>query len=255
MTDFTYEDAALRIVHAYNILDDGRSKAEIGAKLSKTYKSGENEESALKKLFKGLKKNASDNKGGRNTAPPLVVAYLYSDGVLAIPGSRGAKHYTKFNFKLFPRKKIIHGKSYKVHGGFKKHSDIILNLLEADPKNKAKIKAIVGHSLGGASAQLLASHFPNAKIITLASPRVIKKRKYPSAPNVANLIRDDDAIAHLPSFRYTHLGGVDKVGMQAFNTPTDKREDPHEPNAYVKMLGDPKRLKKYAFLKRKFALA
>ena len=138
-------------------------------------------------------------------------AYMLTNGTLLIPGSNGFDDYLKFNLNRFN----LFGTQYSVrdgatepgasrslwHQGFLIHARIVFKF--AKP---FKPKFIIGHSLGGASAQILAKSF-GVPAIGFGSPRTRKKgsRRISGEEHSLTIRHKDDLVSKLP-FSFRHLG-------------------------------------------------
>jgi len=138
-------------------------------------------------------------------------AHMLDNGTLLITGSNGFDDYLKFNLQVFS----LFGKRYSVtdgpteagasrslwHQGFLAHARIVFKF--AKP---FKPKFVIGHSLGGASAQILGKSF-GVPAIGFGSPRTRKKGsgRINGENHSLTISHKDDLVARLPaSFR--HLG-------------------------------------------------
>jgi pimeloyl-ACP methyl ester carboxylesterase len=106
-----------------------------------------------------------------------------------------------------------------VHKGFKATFDSVLPCLERDQKlvAGADVVHVVGHSLGGAIATLIAAHYAGAgkvvRLYTFGSPRVggmgchqlIEKRI--GKENIFRVAHDLDPITLIGPFPYIHVNG------------------------------------------------
>ena len=138
-------------------------------------------------------------------------AYMLNNGTLLITGSNGFDDYLKFNLQVFS----LFGTQYSVrdgpteagasrslwHQGFLAHARLVFKF--AKPFNP---KFVIGHSLGGASAQILAKSF-GVPAIGFGSPRTRKKGsgRIKGEKHSLTILHKDDLVAKMPgSFR--HLG-------------------------------------------------
>ena len=139
-------------------------------------------------------------------------AYLNSRGLMVIPGSQGLDDYLKFNLKVGWFKMTNKNSKIKYHAGFMKHASELMDFARQN-----NVKMITGHSLGAASAQLIAATL-NKPAYTFAAPKVLYRgwRAHTSA-KIVNINRKDDVVCRLPSRRFKHIGEV--IEMNAGRNP------------------------------------
>ena len=127
-------------------------------------------------------------------------AMILTDGTLVIPGTNEAKDWVNFNLE------VLSGDSgRKWHAGFLRHAKIVYPFAKG-----AGAKRVLGHSLGAASAQIVASSL-GIPAICFASPRPIRgKSRFTGEHRVLNVCRFDDTACHLPFvfLGYRQLGKV-----------------------------------------------
>ena len=135
-------------------------------------------------------------------------AFFGKNGLMVITGSQGIDDYLKFNlrtgfFKFFGR-----NRQQRFHTGFMRHASELL-----DAARKRKVKFITGHSLGAASAQLIASTI-HKDALCFAAPKVLKTRyRSGTRAKIYCINRADDGICSMPNDSYKHIGEV--VEMRA----------------------------------------
>lgn len=126
-------------------------------------------------------------------------AALLNDGTLIIPGTNEVSDWGNFNLV------VDQGDSGRTwHAGFLRHARIVY------PFAKGRAKRIIGHSLGAASAQILAVSL-GIPALCFASPQPLRgKTKVANEGLVTNLCRLDDGVCYLPfSFlKFRHIGAV-----------------------------------------------
>jgi hypothetical protein len=134
----------------------------------------------------------------RMTAPGTPAeAYLTQGGILVIPGTNGPEDWLRYNLQATHARGSTLGWAGKNafvaaslwHFGFLRHATEVLAFLGPE-----KPKAIVGHSLGAATAQILGTHF-GVPTVTFAAPRpLIGELPLPNEGWVVNLVHTDDVI-------------------------------------------------------------
>jgi hypothetical protein len=127
-------------------------------------------------------------------------AMILQDGTLVIPGTNESDDWMNFNLD------VSSGDSgRKWHSGFLKHAKIVFPFAKG-----AGAKRVLGHSLGAASAQIVASSL-GIPAICFASPRPIRGRtRFTGEHRVLNVCRFDDTVCYLPFvfLGYRQLGKV-----------------------------------------------
>ena len=127
-------------------------------------------------------------------------AVILADQTLVIPGTNEARDWAEFNLA------VSSGDSgRKWHAGFLRHAKIVYPFAEG-----AGAKRVLGHSLGAASAQIVACSL-GIPAICFASPRPIRGRtRFKGEHRVLNVCRYDDTACHLPFvfLGYRQLGKV-----------------------------------------------
>jgi hypothetical protein len=149
---------------------------------------------------------ARNSYGGQPALPPLkrmtssqvgAEAYLTMDDVLVIPGTNEFSDWSDYNLKGFASKGDQLGWQHHSptiasavwHFGFALHAIEVMDFLGG-----LKPQAIVGHSLGAASAQILGCHF-QVPTVTFAAPRPLRQAAaLPGEGWVLNLMHSDDVI-------------------------------------------------------------
>jgi hypothetical protein len=129
-----------------------------------------------------------------------VQASVVDDGVLIIPGTNEISDWTRYNFKF-----AAQGATVRWHRGFLRHAQAVYR--EFQPKAP---KMVIGHSLGAASAQVVAYSL-GIPAICFASPKPhCSWRKLRGQDKILNICRMDDAVTKQPPFPwYQHVGQVD----------------------------------------------
>ena len=150
-----------------------------------------------------------------------IQAFITPERDLVIPGTNECEDWRRFNLQVHaPRNARIPGLKLlpqshvgSWHFGFLRHADSVYRFAR-----RHQPRFIVGHSLGGAAAQII-GHRLHIPTITFGSPRVYKGR----LPRVAgegwvlNLCRSDDPVTGVPALSgFRHLGTVRslKTGRQ-----------------------------------------
>jgi pimeloyl-ACP methyl ester carboxylesterase len=164
--------------------------------------------------------------GGQPALPPLqrmtsatvgAEAYLTRDGILLIPGTNEGSDWTDYNLKGFAAKgealgwdRLNPGIGAAVwHFGFALHAIEVMDFLGG-----LKPAAIIGHSLGAASAQMLGAHF-KVPTVTFAAPRLLRQAGgFPGEEWVLNLVHSDDVIGLV----LAQSAGFRRVGHVRFLT-------------------------------------
>ena len=125
-------------------------------------------------------------------------AAMLKDGTLVIPGTNEKSDWRNFNFDVGKGER---GRYW--HAGFLKHAMSIYPFAKG-----AQAKMVIGHSLGAASAQIVASSL-GIPAICFASPRPLRgRRKVKGEHRIINLCRYDDAVCSLPLpiLGFRHVG-------------------------------------------------
>ncbi len=127
-----------------------------------------------------LKVNGIDHDGAQ--------AAMLSDGTLVIPGTNEVSDWRNFNFDVGKGER---GRTW--HAGFLKHAMAIYPFAKG-----ANARLVIGHSLGAASAQIVAASL-GVPAICFASPRPLRGRsRVKGEHRIINLCRLDDAVCSLP---------------------------------------------------------
>ena len=182
---------------------------------------------------------AAAYKGGQ--LPPVelpineghVQAYLLKDGTLVIRGSDEAADYTKTNLVASKVKLTWAGmdaaaQAARWHKGFAKHAMIVTRHM-----GTRRPKMVIGHSLGGAVAQILGCIY-NVPAIGFASPRpLVAKSRLMAEKRILNVVRNDDIVARVPppSMGFRWAGNSEVMHAKV----TNKGED-HSMKQYIKLL-------------------
>jgi triacylglycerol lipase len=141
-----------------------------------------------------------------------------------------------------------------VHKGFKRTFESAMPSLEQDSKlvSKADVVHVVGHSLGGAIATLIAGHYASSgrpvKLYTYGSPRVgalgtqeAFERKI-GKENIFRVAHDLDPISLIAPFPYIHVNGrrTDRNNM-TLPSPTGSLLSTmnHDMSGYIESAGRP----------------
>lgn len=151
-----------------------------------------------------LVQRAYDGTLGNRLKTPIDLdgaqAYLLKDDTLVIPGTNELSDWGNFNIAFMP------GDSGRIwHEGFMRHARIIYPFAKG-----GGAKRIIGHSLGAASAQIIACSL-GIPAFCFASPRPLKgKTRFKGEHRVLNLCRMDDAVCLMPFafLGFRHLGKV-----------------------------------------------
>jgi hypothetical protein len=167
-----------------------------------------------------------------------VSAIFLTDGTLLLPGSNSLEDYLKFNLRLlnighkqlkFSDDKVEKGFSRTLwHQGFLTYSKAIFDWLGAENLRPTRI---IGHSLGGAAAQIMCKTY-TVPTLAFAAPRP----KWVAGP-IANdklcltIVRSDDPVPDLPPF-FSHMGPVMRLPV-----PQNQVTVGHKMQLYIKLIG------------------
>ena len=178
-------------------------------------------------------------KGGQ--LPPVLMpineghvqAYFLKDGTLVVRGSDEAADYTKTNLVASKVKLSWAGmdaaaQAARWHKGFAKHAMVVIRHM-----GTRRPKLIIGHSLGGAVAQILGCIY-NVPAIGFASPRpLVAKSRLAAEKLILNVVRNDDIVARVPpaSMGFRWAGNSEVMHAKK----TNKGED-HSMKQYMKLL-------------------
>lgn len=143
-------------------------------------------------------------------------AFVTRDGDLVIPGTNEHGDWTRFNIDVLgiadgpiPGLALVPVSQIGVwHNGFLRHADSVYRFARHH-----RPRFIVGHSLGGAAAQII-GHRMRIPTITFGAPRVYRGRTRPLAGEgwVLNLCRSDDPVTGVPEIiGFRHLGTVRRL--------------------------------------------
>jgi hypothetical protein len=149
-------------------------------------------------------------------AEPLAQAFVTREGDLVIPGTNEIDDWHRFNLQVhaqqaarIPGLKLVPLADVgSWHFGFLRHADSVYRFARVHNP-----RFIVGHSLGGAAAQII-GHRLKIPTITFGAPRVYKGR-FPRLAGegwVLNLCRSDDPVTGIPTLAgFRHLGTVRRL--------------------------------------------
>ncbi len=168
-----------------------------------------------------------------------VQAAVLKRGVLFIAGTNEFSDWFEFNFDFIhdgPADQhgfsMAPGDSGAVwHAGFLEHAQIVYAF--AKPQ---KISAIIGHSLGAASAQIVGASL-GIPSIAFGSPRPLQgAAKFRNEGFVLNVCRTDDTLCHLPPrfFGFRHVGSVHWL-----SPPAPDVGEGHSIRSYIEALEQP----------------
>ncbi|MFQ6553749.1 hypothetical protein AAD018_015535 [Aestuariibius insulae] len=156
-----------------------------------------------------------------------VQAYLTDDNVLLIPGSNSVADYLKYNLRmmrLFHRQLRVQipgtapGASGAIwHQGFLAHAKSIYDKFDGQQPD-----FIIGHSLGGASAQILSMSW-NIPAVAFAAPRPLRSAvPVPNEGKCLTVCDSRDWVTDLPPGRFRHLHQAQRLNLSggyAFQHP------------------------------------
>ncbi|MDJ0627847.1 MAG: hypothetical protein QNJ44_06270 [Rhodobacter sp.] len=151
-------------------------------------------------------------------------ASMLTDGTLVVPGTNEAKDWARFNFD------VASGDSRrKWHAGFLRHAQTIYPFAKG-----AGAKRVLGHSLGAASAQIVAASL-QIPAICFASPRPLRGRtRFRGEHRILNICRFDDAVCYLPMA----LLGFRQIGRVHWISPGEPQsEGSHKLKDYLRAMG------------------
>lgn len=167
-----------------------------------------------------------------------VQAYMLKNGIMAIPGTNEPRDWFRNlnGFKLLEQTFGIDSfsaghRGANFHTGFLKHSDILLPFIR-----EHKPALLVGHSLGGAAAQILGVA-ENIRAITFGAPNVKKGAgKLKHEAGILNVARADDSICTVPSADrgYRKLGRI-----EVLLPPARKFGIDHKMKHYIRLIQGP----------------
>lgn len=150
-------------------------------------------------------------------------ASMLTDGTLVIPGSNEHSDWINFNFNVGAG-----DSKRKWHAGFLRHAQTIYPFAKG-----AGAKRVLGHSLGAASAQIVAASL-EIPAICFASPRPLRgKTRFKGEHRIINICRFDDAICYLPMA----FLGFRQVGRVHWISPREPQsEGSHRLKDYLRAL-------------------
>ena len=162
-----------------------------------------------------LKSNEIDIQGAQAT--------MLRDGTLVVPGTNEKADWVNFNFDVG---KGDSGRAW--HAGFLKHAMSIYPFAKG-----AGAKLVIGHSLGAASAQIVASSL-GVPAICFASPRPLRGRtRIKGEHRILNVCRVDDPVCSLP----LQILGFRQIGKACWLRPDDPTEPGgHNLKSYLKIM-------------------
>ncbi len=159
---------------------------------------------------------------------PGAQAYITPARDLVIPGTNECEDWRQFNLQIHAQATaripglllVPQADIASWHFGFLRHADSVYRFAR-----HRRPRFIVGHSLGGAAAQIIGQRM-NLPTVTFGAPRVYKGRqpRLPGEGWVLNLCRSDDPVTGVPTLAgFRHLGTV-----RRFNTgrPVSSRNHP-----------------------------
>jgi hypothetical protein len=167
----------------------------------------------------------------RMTAPGTPAeAYLTQGGILVIPGTNGADDWLRYNLQAAHARGSSLGWAERNafvaaslwHYGFLRHATEVLSFLGPETP-----KAIIGHSLGAATAQILGMHF-GVPTVTFAAPRpLIGALPLPNEGWVLNIVHTDDIIgvALSATAGFRRIGSVRMLTQNAIPGLTHSMDD------------------------------
>ena len=180
----------------------------------------------------------ADLPAARHLSIQGAEGHVLRDGTLVIPGTNQRSDWLNYNFQvhvqpqmriewltMVPRAQLKYW-----HMGFMRHAENLLRHLPRPPTR------IVGHSLGGAAAQILGCHF-GVPTITFGAPRVYnRKARRRNEAHIICYCRDDDRVGRVP----TRVTGFRQLGHLAEIRPRRRNlgED-HRIDKYIEVLNDP----------------
>lgn len=169
-----------------------------------------------------------------------VQAYVLKGGILVIPGTNEFSDWFDFNFDVFDSGgseshgfSVVSGDSgVKWHAGFLEHAQYVYAF--AKPQ---KLKLVIGHSLGAASAQIVGWSL-GLPTIAFASPKTCRGvSKLDGTEKVLNLCRSDDTVCHVPPgfLRFKHVGKTIWMNPDGIDFGEDHRID-----EYIEIMKEPR---------------
>ncbi|MGX9856428.1 hypothetical protein ACR03S_13445 [Limimaricola variabilis] len=165
-----------------------------------------------------------------------VQAAMLKRGILYIAGTNEFSDWFEFNFDfIHDRAPDAHGFRMAAgdsgaiwHAGFLEHARIVYAF--AKPQKPA---FIIGHSLGGASAQIVGASL-GVPSLSFGSPRThLGGAHFGREGFVLNICRTDDTLCHLPPrfFGFRHVGSVHWL-----SPPAGEVEEGHSIASYAELL-------------------
>ncbi len=163
-----------------------------------------------------------------------VRAYCLIDKTIVVPGTDQISDWWKFNLKT----KAVEWEELPTtapgasgalwHEGFLTHAKTIYKFAQETGGRR-----IIGHSLGGASAQIAGASL-NLPVVTFGSPAPkLWRSKFPGEHRVANITLSEDPVANLRILRWV---GFRNLG-ETFELPVAKKpEVQHSMKTYISIM-------------------
>ena len=164
-------------------------------------------------------------------------AFILDHGVLVIPGTNELLDWFK-NFDVYriaervfgPRDQARGNNGVVFHEGFLRHASIVNTFAQ-----KHDVRFIIGHSLGAAATQILATSM-NVPGIGFASPRTKRgMRLLKNEEKVLNICRLDDLVTRVPPSEagFRRLGVTVRIAPKETNPGMD-----HSMQNYINVLNE-----------------
>lgn len=168
---------------------------------------------------------------------PGAQAYITPAHDLVIPGTNECEDWRMFNLQVHAQANaripglllVPQADVASWHFGFLRHADSVFRFARHH-----RPRFIVGHSLGGAAAQII-GHRMRLPTVTFGAPRVYKGRLPRLAGEgwILNLCRSDDPVTGVPALSgFRHLGTARRLGT---GQPVSSRN--HPVAEYQRLLG------------------
>lgn len=159
---------------------------------------------------------------------PGAQAYLTPERDLVIPGTNEQSDWSQYNLRVhgkpgqrIPGLKLVPLSDIRAwHFGFLAHADSIYRFAFHH-----RPRFIVGHSLGGAAAQIIGYRL-QVPTITFGAPRVYRggRQRRRGEGWVLNLCRSDDPVVGVPPFTiFRHIGSTRRLNT---GSPVSWRNHP-----------------------------
>ena len=187
-----------------------------------------------------MKEAYADNGGRLPVRDPFnhrgVQAYLLTDRVIVVPGTNEFTDWTRYNLNLsrrlagFTEMTLRPGASGTFwHDGFLSHAETLYDWAKTH-----RPKLLIGHSLGGASVQILGASL-RVPTITFAAPKPKwGRRKFDGSNFVLNILRTDDIVTSVPPVLFRHVGYFYRLRPQKQSPGLN-----HKMDHYMKILASP----------------